>query len=227
MRFLHVLLLCLMAAVAGPAAASITLRYAADEPSNISVVIEADDAGNIRAEHDNGQLLMILGDQTYLVVPRDGQMLVVRFEDFLSLLVEMRRPAPGASPAPQPARLVERGPERVGQWQGTLYWVEPLPPADARLRSEYVIAADSALASAGRLFTRVETLEARIFQAAFNLPESEHVAIARRLLDSGLTLRIAGRYRLEAISDAPVPAERFRLPGPVLSREEYRARVGQ
>ena len=83
---------------------------------------------------------------------------------------------------------------------------------DARLRSEYVIATDPALAVAGRLFTRVETLEARIFQAAFNLPESEHVAIARRLLDSGLTLRIAGRYRLEAISDARCRPSASRLP---------------
>jgi len=221
MRLIHLLLLPLLAALAGPAAAAITLRYAADEPSNLAMVIEVDDAGNIRAESSNGQAVMILGRDIYFVLPSQYDGAVVRLEDAIALAAEMRR-AVGPPPAPERHRIVERGAQRIGQWNGTLYWIEPLPPVGDRLRSEIVIATDPALRTAGRVFLQVEEAQGRLVMAAFGNPPTDYWLLARSIFERGLMLRIAGRYRLESLSEAPIPAERFRLPGPVLNRDQYR-----
>ena len=220
MRLLHMLLL-LLAAVAHPATASVTLRYAADEPSNLAMVIEADDAGNIRADNPNGQSLMILGSDIYMILPPRHGGAVVRLDDAIALAAEMRVAA-GPPPTPERHRIVERGPERVGQWDGTLYWIEPLPPVGDRLRSVIVIASDPALRAAGRAFLQVEEAQGRLFMAAFGNPPTDYWPLARSLFERGLMLRIGGRYRLESLSEAPIPPERFRLPGRVLSRDQYR-----
>ena len=218
MRLFRLVLLPLLAA------ADVTLRYAADEAGELAMVIEADDAGNIRAERGNGQAMIIRENEIFLVLPFEGRP-VVRFEDALALAAEARGDA--TPTARERNRLVDRGAQRVGQWEGRLYWIEPLPPAGDRLRSEIVIATDPALVPAGRLFARVEEEEARMFRAAFAVPPSDYLELSRGLFDRGLMLRIAGRYRLEGLSDAPVPAERFALPGPVLSRDAYRELLGR
>lgn len=219
MRLLHILLLLI--AIAQPASAAVTLRYVADEPSTLAMVIEADDAGNIRADNPNGQSLMILGSEIYMILPPRYDGAVVRLEDAIALAAEMRV-AVGPPPGPERSRIVERGPQRIGQWDGTLYWIEPLPPVGERLRSEIVIASDPALRAAGRAFLQVEEAQGRLAMAAFGNPQTDYGALARGLFERGLMLRIEGRYRLESLSEAPIPPERFRLPGPVLSRDEYR-----
>jgi hypothetical protein len=222
MRLLHLVLLLLLAALADPAFAAVTLRYAPDSEGGLGRVIEADDAGNIRAESSNGQMLMILGSEIYLVMPARYDGAVIRLEDALALAAELRV-AVGPPPAPARHRIVERGPQRIGQWEGTLYWIDPLPPVGQELRSEIVIANDPALRAAGRAFIQVEEAETRLFNAAFGNPPTDYVTLVRGLFDRGLMLRIAGRYRLEGVSGSAIPPERFRLPGPVLSRDAYRA----
>jgi hypothetical protein len=221
MRLLHVLL-CILAMLAHPASAAITLRYAADEPGNLAMVIEADGNGNIRADTPNSQSLFILGSDIYMVLPPQYDGAVVRLDDAVALAAELRV-AVGPRPAPARSRIVDRGRQRIGQWDGTLYWIEPLPPVGQRLRSEIVIASDPALAPAGRIFLQVEQAQARLVMAAFGNPPTDYGALSRSLFQRGLMLRISGLYRLEALSEAPIAPERFRLPGRVLSRDEYRA----
>ena len=223
MRLFHVLLSIALAAMAHPALAAVTLRYVPDEGSGPgNLVIEVDDAGNIRAEGNDGNVMLIRGSEVHLVLPARYNGAVVLLEDALALTAEMRV-AVGRQPGPEPSRLVERGPQRVGQWDGTLFWIEPLPPINQRQRSDVVIATDPALAGAGRAFARVADVQVRLFQAAFNAPDNDYSALSRSLFQRGLVLRVSGLNRLESISDAPIPAARFALPGPVLSRDAYRA----
>lgn len=223
MRLRHVLLSLLLAALAHPALAAITLRYGPDEGNGPGgLVIEMDDAGNIRAEGNDGNVMLIRGDEVHLVLPPRYDRAVVRLEDALALTAEMRV-VTGPRPPPERSRLVERGPQRIGQWDGTLFWIEPLPPVGQRQRSEIVIAADPALAAAARAFARVIDVQVRLVNAAFNAPDNDYSNLSRGLFQRGLMLRVSGLNRLESISDAPIPAARFALPGPVLSREAYRA----
>jgi hypothetical protein len=169
-------------------------------------------------------VLIIRGPETYLVLPLDDSP-VVRFEDALAIAAEARGEA--SATARERSALVDRGPQRVGQWEGRLYWIDPLPPLNDRLRSEIVISTDPALTPIGQHFGRVEDLQAQLFLAAFAAPPSDYLEHSRGLFERGLMLRIAGRYRLEGLSQAPVPTERFALPGPVLSRDAYRERLGR
>ena len=224
MRHFRLVLLPLLAALAAPAAADVTLRYAADEAGGLAMVIEADDFGNIRAESSNGQAMIIRGSEVYLALPLEGRP-VVRLDDALALAAEARS---GTAPTERErSALVDRGPQRVGQWERRLYWIDPLPPLNGRLRSEIVIATDPALVAAGRHFARVEEEQARLFLAAFPVPPSDYRTLSSGLFERGLMLRIAGRYRLEGISDGPVAPERFELPGSALSRDAYRELLGR
>ncbi len=222
-RFFRVFLAACLAVLAVPATADVTLRYAPDETGGLPMVIAADDEGNIRAQNGEDQALIVRGSETWLAIRRDGEWAVVRFEDALAIGAETRG-EPSTAP-PLRNRLVDRGAQRIGQWEGRLYWIEPLPPIDGRLRSEIVIATDSALQPAGLLFARIEDLQAQMFLAAFAAPPSDYVALTRGLFERGLMLRIEGRYRLESVSREPVPAAHYALPGPVLSRDAYRARL--
>ena len=184
MRLLPLLLSLFLASLAAPAAADVTLRYAGEE-GGLSMIIEADDAGNLRAESDNGQALIIRGAEIYLVMPMDDRP-VVRFEDALAIAAETRGEAP--TTARERSALVDRGPQQVGQWAGRLYLIDPLPPLNGRVRSEIVISTDPALAPAGRHFARVEALQARLFLAAFAAPPSDYLEHSSGLFERGLML---------------------------------------
>ena len=51
--------------------------------------------------------------------------------------------------------------------------------------------------------------------------------LAQEQLGRGMVLRMNTTHRLLSVDQAAVPAERYTLPGPVLSREEVRERMMQ
>jgi hypothetical protein len=84
---------------------------------------------------------------------------------------------------------------------------------------------DPALAAPGRIALRVMETQIRLADVVMGEDPPEFTTRLRELHGRGAPLRIVGLYRLEGLSTDPVPASRFELPGPVLSREQLRERL--
>ena len=211
-----------------PALADVTLQYGPVGNSNQLVTIEADAAGNVRSEAGPGQVMLMRADgQAYLAVPGDEEEFV-RLDDYVAVLDAHRRahPNPRIQP-PRPAHYVlePRGEEQVGQWRGLRFVLAPAGPHDAMLDHEVVISTDPVLAEAARAAARFFTTQGRMASAAFGPDSPEHARLAADMYSRGLPLRVSIIYRLESIGNAPIPAARFAIPAPLLSREELAERL--
>lgn len=231
---LPLLIAAALAALAGasPAAADVTVRYAPGREGGQSLVIEADDQGRVRAEGGRGQLIIIRDGETYMSPPSEDGAFAARLEDFFAVGAEMFDRLVGEGmrvTRPSGYTLNTRGPETVGQWQGVLYAIDPVgaaPSPDPDNRGlELVVSNDPALTAAGRASGQVFGALIRTFAMAFGGAAPGLTGHAQEVLGRGTVLRMDGQFRLESVGTGPVPASRFDLPGPVLSRDELRARM--
>jgi hypothetical protein len=228
------LVLCALVAVAAsaPAAADVTLRYAPDVEGGRGLVIEADDAGRIRAETSPGQFLYMRDGEIFVVAPAEGTPTVARIDDFVALVEEAGRefqqrgiihPTTGEGRY----RLSDRGPQTVGNWQGTLFVIEQVGPHDADLDYQWVVSRDPDLAALGPIASRVFAAQQRLAAALLGASPTEFSTLLDDPRTRGAILRIVNLYRLESVSNEPVPASRFDLPGRVLSRDQLRQRAAR
>ena len=218
------------AALATPAAADMTITYAPDSPGGRGLVIEVDDAGRIRAENGPGQMLIMRDGDIYVVTPGEETPTVARIDDFLAVAEEGARAfrQSGFLRLPSPDthyRLNDRGPQTVGSWPGTLLAIEQVGPHDPELDAQWVVSSDPALAEPGRIVLRVLDVMARLAHALVGDSPPEFMARLNEVRSRGALLRIVRQYRLESVGTDPVPASRFELPGPVLTREQLQARI--
>lgn len=219
-----------------PAFADVTLHYAPDGHGSTGYLIEADDHGHIRSttEVDTsdgtppGMQLLLDGDQAYMIDHTPRGPALARIEDVLALVVEARtrRDTGPARPAPRPMRfrVSPHGTERVGQWNGNLYWVEAVPSTPHDTPGQTIISDDAALLRYAAIVERVMLVQVRLLSAVLGLPVSpENDRMMHDLWAGGLLLRQAEAYRLDRLSTDPIPAERFIVSGPVLTRDQLRA----
>jgi len=231
---LHLVLLVLFGLLlpAAPAAADVTIRYTPDPPGDRGMVIEADSQGRIRAETGPGQAIIFRDGDIFMVIPDEDGPTVVRLDDFLAVateaaqalrqrpnIIHLRPPSPNTH-----YRLSERGPETVGAWHGTRLAIEELGQHDPAHDVQWVVSNDPALAEAGRIVNRVFDVQNRIFETALGAQPPEFTALFRQMSGRGTPLRVYNFYHLESLGADPVPASRFELPVPALSREQFRAR---
>lgn len=227
------LVLCALVALAlsAPAAADVTLRYAPDSEGGRGLVIEADDAGRIRAETGPGQLLIMRDGDTYVVTPAEERPRVVRIDDFIAMAEEaaraFRRRLVNPTPSGTRYRLTDRGPQTVGAWPGTLLAIEQIGPHDPERDAQWVVSSDPAMVAPGRIALRVMEIQIRLADVMMGEEPPEFTARLHELHGRSAPLRIVGLYRLESLSADPVPASRFELPGPVMSREQLRQRLSR
>jgi hypothetical protein len=215
-------------ALAAPAAADVTLRYGPDGTQGLTgLVVEADDHGNVRAEANGSLLFLIRGTDIYLVQQTPTGPAVARLADALALAAESRA-QPNRGPVlhvrRQPFTIVPHGSERVGEWNGAAYRLETVPSASGTPARVLVVSADPALARLAPIMEQVLMVQTRLFQAALGVdPDPTEDRQMHELLGRGLILRSSDFVRLERLTTEPVPAERFALPGPMLSRDQLRA----
>lgn len=217
---------------ASPAAADVTVRYAPGREGGQALVIEADDQGRVRAEGGRGQLIIIRDGEIYMTPPTEEDVFAARLEDFFAVGAELFNRMLGEGlrvTRPTGYGLNERGPEMVGAWRGTLYSIDPEGAADgpgsAPEGLELVVSSDPALAPATRATSQVFTALIRTFALAFGGAPADLSAHAQDVLGRGAVLRLDRQFRLESVAEGPVAATRFDLPGPVLSRDQLRARM--
>ena len=222
------LILALGLSLSTRAAADVTIRYAPDPPGDGGMVIEADGQGRIRAEIMPGQFLIMRDGDVFIVVPSTPT--IARIDDFIAVVSEAGREYRGSraiqlrSPAADtPYRLSERGPETVGNWPGTRVAIEQVGQHNPDHDIEWVVSSDPALAEVGRIMARIFETQIRIGTAFLGAQPRELTALTLQLEARGAPLRVRNSYRLESVSFDPVPASRFDLPGPVMTREQLRA----
>lgn len=109
--------------------------------------------------------------------------------------------------------------EPIEHWKGS-----SVPPDRNSEPGQSVLSSDPALGTWAPVVSRVLDAQGRLLEVVFNkrVDDASRQA-ANALYDSALMLRINHLYRLGAIDTAPIPPERFALPGPILTREQLRA----
>ncbi len=212
---------------APPPPTALTLVYASPERPEDRLTIQRDAAGRIRAEEGDGQFIIIRDGTTYLNPrpPGGGERVIARLEDMLVIGAEVRANMVRAGvmqegPDATAYRLVDQGPASVGQWRGRRF---ELDPEGSGVTLSAIISDDPALADARALAATVLEARARLEGAVFVFPE-QYVRLEAELRGRGMPI-MWDRQELRSISTDPVPASRFELPGPVLSREALRARL--
>jgi hypothetical protein len=225
MRFL-LLLTTLCALAPATARADTTLRYVPELEGGLGLVIEADARGHVRAEGSGGLVLIIRDGVTYMVVGHEDHA-VARIEDAAAVATEARarRPSSLVSPRP-PARYTvsAHGPQSVGQRAGIAYSLTASPPIPGATFNDIVISTDPALIPLGHSFAQVVGAQTLLFEAALGVGDVDGDRAAMDVLSRGLLLRMVGNYHLESLATDPIPASRFDLPGPLLTRDQLRAR---
>jgi hypothetical protein len=216
--------------LSAPAAADVTIHYAPVAPSEHALIVEADGQGRMRAETNPGQFIYMRDGNVFVVTPGEDQPTVSRLDDFLVVAAEAasayRQSHPMHGTPPQMRiRLSERGEESVGGWHGARFAIEQIGPHNPEFDTIWVASDDPALAEASRIMTRLFQAEIRIYATVFSFPP-ELRTIMQQLADRGMPLRMrmTDTYRLESVGTDPIPASRFELPGPVLTRDQLRAR---
>lgn len=204
----------LVSSCGSAAAEDITLRYASPDSPGDSLVIEADSEGRIRAEDGRGQMIFVLDGETYIVFENRGRRVVAKLRDHLQAGSELRQRllasgALSAGGAEDSFRLVEHGPQRVGQWEGARYSVEPELSGPSL---EAVVSTDPALARARAVAAPVFQAREAVGGAVLVIP-ARYGQLVRGLLDRGMPLKV-DRLQLQSISEQPLPAGRFELPAP-------------
>lgn len=208
-------------------AQDMTLRYeSADSPED-RLTIEAS-GGNIRAEDGRGQMIIVRDGESYVVFsPPAGGQAVTRIEDYEAVGAEIRARllASGAFSDEEDGayRLEEEGQRTVGAWQGDVYSIGPVEAPGVSM--ELVISSDPALADARRVATPVFQAFERVSRAILIYPP-DFIRLSDETLARGMPLSVS-RRALQSIGTDPVPAARFDLPSPALSRDELRARLAQ
>lgn len=223
--------LLLLACAAGgettAAASDLTLRYANPEAAEDTMVIERDSAGRIRVSEGERQALIIREGTTYILFtpPGPGGRIVARMEDYLAVGAEMRanmiRAGALTGDVDNTAyRLNDQGDATVGQWRGRSY---ELSPQGSGVSLSAIMSGDPALADARALATRAIGELERASRAVLIYPE-QFTRMSTELLGRGMPIAWNG-LRLQSMTTEAVPASRFELPSPALSREALRARA--
>jgi hypothetical protein len=206
-------------------------------------LFSADDHGQARIEMQGGgqsPTLIRRDGVGYAVMPSPQGPLVARQADLIafgaSMMAAMRAGAGQNPPAGGPAghmaamatarlEVAERGSETVAGVRGTIYAVTIIMGERRQGPIEIVLSTDPNLAPVGVEMLRVvDSLREPMIALMGMAPPI--FASARELLGRGTPIRVGDTFRLTAVSNDPVPAARFVLPGPVLSAAEMMAQMG-
>jgi hypothetical protein len=219
---------------AEPAAAAMTAHYATSPGGEGRVVVQVNERGDSRISFGSEFALLTIGGVTYVLAADLSGLYAVRRDDVLALTEAASRAMlpPGVGPLPPagndpPVRFTDEGTETVSRYRGTL-WVYPAGAGgDTRnFRSEFVVSSDPSLAPIGRAlagqFRASENgLEAGIGPLLGKVPAS-FLAVLQR----GTVLRMYHILQLVDVEAQPIPPSVFTLAAPVLSRDQFIARVG-
>lgn len=214
----RLLALCLMLLFATPAAADVTAHYRSQ--AGEEMVVRLADDGDLLIEHGAETAYLTTGGQTYLILSDARGRFVTRRETFFAVLQALTS---GAQPSARPERfsILENGEESLAGFAGRRLSVGT--EGSRQDRMDIVVSAAPELRTLGR------AVAGHIVPWFTTVPgvSPELVRTLRTVLDQGALLRLGPLFALERIDPSPIPAERFRLPGPPLGQDALNARLTQ
>jgi hypothetical protein len=207
-----------------PAAADVTARFVPDRGGATMMTIEVNDKGDARVSMGSREAVLTINGIAYVVAADLDGPYAVRQDDWVATQNE-------AAPIRLPDRtraafdIVDEGAATVSRRTGTLWTVRPHGmPRTAGTLAEMVISADPGLAAVGRAYAAQFAASTRARREIGNVADFNSKLLA--ILAKGTMIRLVHAMRLDSVDDAPVPASRFVLPGPLLTRDQYAARAG-
>lgn len=211
--------LCILL-VASPAAAGTRATYAGTSEPKALVVEIADDGVAARVSvpgrDDYG---LMLGDQFYLVKPRDGKRQVARVADMAAALDRVMPPtfknlfgAMGGAIKASPLDAVRGGSKAVAGVPGEIWLVKGLDDEKPDAATEVVVSHDPALAPVGRALAAFLESGMVMMRPLIGNGAAEMVQQNRQLFALGTPIASADRFTLTKIETVDEPAARFVLP---------------
>lgn len=223
--FVAIMIFTMTAACGSADAAGVTMRYLNPDYPDDGMTIVADGDGHIRATENNGQELIVDGDDIWVVTADEYGTSRIGLDDYLSVAGDIRQfyVDEGLLPAePDDAfRVGEGGEQTVGEWRGTAYSLEFA--ANPSRVIEVVVSDDPELAEAGAVARRVFALYARMQSSLFTFPPG-YLDAWQGLYARGMPLR-SEMWVLDSVEYGPVPAESFALPDELITRDELAERA--
>ncbi len=225
-------LLAALLLAGAPANAGLRAVYHGEsDPKQLEV--EVGDNGDFRiGEPGADRYGLELGGTYYLVTTAaGGESEVMKIEDVAAVLGERVGPifsslfSAAAEVAPRQApRISEEGSRRVAGHEGTVTRVSLGNPAQPDVQV-FVLSNDAALEPLGRAITRY--LESMMLMAAPMMGEmaADMMAEMRAVFSRGTPLESEGRFRLQDVKQAEIPATRLALPAEPLDRAAILSRL--
>ncbi len=225
LRLAFLLVLLLLGTVPHPAHADITAEYYIWGIIGPTMKVQVADNGNARVEM-GGHLAAIQRDGVLYLVRGDASgPFVLRKGEFDRIQAQLEDGALFPSEEMEGARIVEAGEEVVGGRRGTVLLLEgPEDRAQDQTQGPgrdmaFVVSPDPDLRPVGAVV-------AQIFGGTGMPGSAAPPAILADLHARGTLIRMWFMLRLERTHNEPIPPAAFDLPGPIVSGEEARARLG-
>lgn len=222
LRLAALLAVLVLVALPRPAHADITAEYYVWGPIGPTMKVQVADNGNARVEM-GGHLTAIQRDGVlYLVRADDAGSFVFRKDEFDRIEAEMLDPDLFPTERAQGVRIVEAGEETVGGRRGiALFLEEPGDPARDQERDQaFVVSPDDDLRPVGALV-------AQIWGGPMTPGALPRLQLMADIHARGTLIRMPLLLRLERTNNEPIPPAAFELPGPIVSGDEARARLGR
>ncbi len=223
MRILAVATLALLAACSGAKPADTTATYVREAP-NGPITVRTAANGDARVDAGGTEYLR-KGDREFVVLKDGAGTFSVPRNMLLDWYAEADKGLAGiAQPRGEPDYLMrEGGSETIAGYRGTIWIVHPkdvpsLPAAEA------VISGDPALGPTGRALAMQSSFAIRRNSAMIGGPGKLPRAFIA-LFDKGAVLRFGSMIKLDKIDHAPIPANVFDLPRPLLDAAGLRKRM--
>jgi len=215
------LLILVLALLAQPAHADITANYHVWGPLGPTMKVQVAENGDARVELGGGLAGIRRGGVMYLVREDAAGSFVLRHDEFQR--IEAQQPPHPALTALMPdlrnASIVEAGEETVGGRKGIILLMKDEAGQTGDSEMAWVVSPDPDLRPVG-------SIVATFFGAAAPFLGGAFADVIRAVHDRGALIRMWFMLRLEETTDEPIPASAFDLPGPILSGEEAKARLG-
>lgn len=214
-------------ACAAPAMAGLRATYT-DAEGGRKLVIDVADSGDARiGEKASDDYGLLLGGHFYMVSRDEKGPTVARIEDVAAAMDRVMPPVfkdifTAAAGSGKPARLKmeAKGDRSVAGRSGKLWLVYGLDEKDPAKPAQFVISDDPALRPVGRAMEQF--MNAAVVPAAVFIgpAAAEIVAETHEIFALGTPLDAGGRFRLESVESADVPAEALKLPGKLKTVDE-------
>lgn len=216
----RLMVLLAMLFIAAPAMADVTAEYRAGANAGINagMIVRLADNGDLLIEHGPEATYLTTGGETYILLADARGRFVTRRETFFAV---MRRLIGALPETAQPARysILDDGEEEIAGFAGQRFSVGT--EGSRQDRMDIVVSTAPELATLGRAVAG--HIEPWFGIAPGTTPELRRTLA--EVLARGALLRFGPLFTLATIDRAPIPAERFRLPGPALDEAALIARL--